>query len=65
MKHHAQKVKELFDTKIVFNVVVGMLLTLFILKIFMMIGWGLGIGNHKGKGMYERGGRGGMMEQSR
>jgi hypothetical protein len=48
MKHHIAKAKEMFDAKIVYNVVIGILLTMFIIKVLAMVGWALGMGKHRG-----------------
>ncbi len=66
MKHHIAKAKELFDIKIVYNVFIGMLLTLVVIKFLSIVGWAIGIGGHN-KGMYKSEryeGRGGYMMQN-
>jgi hypothetical protein len=64
MKHHIQKAKEMFDIKIVYNVVIGMLITLVVIKFLALVGWALGMGGHKGMYKSERfEGRGGYMMQ--
>lgn len=66
MKHHIAKAKELFDLKAVYNVVVGMLITLVIIKVLGLIGWAIGMNGHKGMYKSERyEGRGGYMMQGR
>ena len=61
MKQHIEKAKELFDLKIVYNVVIGMFLGLIIIKVVGFVAWSLGLGMHQSMYQYDRGmERGGM-----
>lgn len=66
MKQHIEKAKELFDVKIVYNVVIGIFVAMVIFKVLAMIGWALDVGGHRTMYKMDRyEGRGMMMPDLR
>ncbi len=66
MKQHIAKAKELFDLKIVYNVVIGIVVAMALFKVLAIVGWMLDIGGHRSMYKMDRyEGRGMMMPDLR